>query len=258
MHQILVHFFCLHERKEKSLKEQLLLLINLQKLDLAMSRINIKKKELPEKMAKMDEDLAVFTTGLEASRKRLDELNKRHAEKEDKLRKNIEALKKTKDRLFEVKTNKEYQAILKEIEQIEKKNSETEDEIIVTLEEMDQAKVALKLREKDYESYRSKYDDERGKIEGELKNLDVELLDCQQQSADFRKKVRTALLRRYETIKGINNGLAVISVWKEVCDGCHMNIPPQLYIELQKSEELLSCPNCHRIMYWYDREKNGA
>jgi predicted nucleic acid-binding Zn-ribbon protein len=50
--------------------------------------------------------------------------------------------------------------------------------------------------------------------------------------------------------------LAVVSVWKEVCNGCHMNLPPQLYIELQKSFELHSCPNCNRIIYWYNQERH--
>jgi NAD-dependent SIR2 family protein deacetylase len=34
-------------------------------------------------------------------------------------------------------------------------------------------------------------------------------------------------------------------VWKSVCNGCHMNIPPQMYNEVQRSEALLSCPNCN-------------
>jgi predicted nucleic acid-binding Zn-ribbon protein len=45
----------------------------------------------------------------------------------------------------------------------------------------------------------------------------------------------------------------VVAVWKEVCDGCHMSIPPQLYNELQKSNELITCPSCSRIIYWENR-----
>ena len=65
------------------------------------------------------------------------------------------------------------------------------------------------------------------------------------------------LVRRYETIREKRNGIAVISVWKEVCNGCHMNIPPQMYIELQRSQELRTCPNCHRIIYWRNEASVG-
>ncbi len=64
------------------------------------------------------------------------------------------------------------------------------------------------------------------------------------------------LLRRYEMIKGRRNGIAVVSARNSICSGCNMNLPPQLYNELQRSEELICCPNCNRIIYW-DEDANG-
>lgn len=240
------------------MKEQLSYLIELQKLDLIMGRIILKKSELPEKIVQMDEEFAVFAKSLEESKKKFDELNKLQIEKEEKLRKGIDSIRKAKDRLLEVKTNKEYQAILKEIETIEKKNSEIEDEIISGLEEIDHMRTAVRDKEKDFETRKSQYEKERKKIEVELGQLDHDLSDTEKRTDALRKQIRDELLKRYETIKGRRNGIAVALVWKEVCSGCHMNIPPQMYIELQRSADLLFCPNCNRIVYWYDQgEKNG-
>jgi hypothetical protein len=232
------------------LKEQLSFLIELQKIDLKIGEITVKKKELPEKIAQMDEEFMAMNASMEEARSKLEELNKRRGEKEDKLKKGIDVLKKTKDRLLEVKTNKEYQAILKEIETIEKKNSDIEDEIIAAMEDLDTIRGVLKTKEKDFDDRRSRYENERQEIAQEISQLDVDLADCQQKSSDLRRQVRGELQKKYEIIKGARNGLAVVSVWKEVCEGCHMNIPPQLYIELQRSADLLSCPNCNRIIYW--------
>ncbi|MCX5854310.1 MAG: hypothetical protein NTZ24_06995, partial [Deltaproteobacteria bacterium] len=102
----------------------------MQRLDLTLARINLKKKELPEKIARLDEEFSNSVAGLEAERKKVDEIQKHHKEKEEKLKRGLESWKKTGDRLNEVKTNKEYQSILKEKETIENKNSEIEDEII--------------------------------------------------------------------------------------------------------------------------------
>ena len=238
--------------------KQLSYLIELQKLDLNIDKINVKKRELPEKVVRMDEEFIIYTASMDESKKKFDDLNKHHGEKEDKLRRGIDTLKKIKERLLEVKTNKEYQAILKEIEMIENKNSETEDEIISALEELDHVRVDLKAKEKDFNAYRLKYEKEKKEIEGEISQLDVDFSECVQLSNDLRRQIRNELLKKYETIKGKRNGLAVVLVWKEVCGGCHMNIPPQLYIELQRSTDLLSCPNCNRIIYWFNQDKTDG
>ena len=240
------------------MKEQLSYLVELQKLDLIIGRIIGKKSELPEKIIQMDEEFAVFAKNVEESKKKFEELNKLQSEKEDKLKKGIDNIKKTKDRLLEVKTNKEYQAILKEIENIEKKNSEIEDEIISGLDQIDHMRTEVRKKEKDFETRRSQYEKEKKKAEIELSQLDHDLHDTEKRTDALRKQIRDELLKRYETIKGRRNGIAVALVWKEVCGGCHMNIPPQMYIELQRSADLLSCPNCNRIIYWYDQsEKDG-
>jgi predicted nucleic acid-binding Zn-ribbon protein len=244
--------------KGKNLKAQLSFLIELQKIDLKIGEITIKRKELPEKIAQMDEEFMAMTVNMEESRSKLEELNKRRGDKEDKLKRGVDSLKKTKDRLLEVKTNKEYQAILKEIETIEKKNSDNEDEIITAMEDLDNIKSVLKTNEKDFDDRKSRYESEKQKIAQEISQLDVDLADCQQKSSDLRRQVRSELQKKYEIIKGARNGLAVVSVWKEVCGGCHMNIPPQLYIELQRSVDLLSCPNCNRIIYWISQGGTDA
>ena len=239
------------------MKKQLSYLIELQELDLIIGKINIKKRELPEKITRMDEEFMALTASMEEGKKKLEELNKRHSEKEDKLKKGIENIKKTKDRQHEVKTNKEYQAILKEIETVEGKNSEIEDEIISVLEEIDNAQAVLKAKKKDYNTYKLQYEEEKKKIEEEISHLDVDLSDYQQKGNNIRKQIRSELLKKYETIKSARNSLAVVSVWREVCGGCYMNIPPQLYIELQRATDLISCPNCNRIIYWYNQDKTN-
>ncbi|MBN1663754.1 MAG: hypothetical protein JW943_09150 [Deltaproteobacteria bacterium] len=237
--------------------EQLLLLIELQNIDSAVRGINMKKKELPDKIGKLDEAFAALKISVEQDAKAVDDLQKGLREKEEKLKRGIDTIKKAKDRLTEVKTNKEYQAALKEIEGIEIKNSEGEDEIILTMEELDKLRSGLKIKEQDMESYRSRYEKEKADFEKALLATDAELVACQEKGVEIRSRIDGDILKRYEIIKNRNNGLAVVSVWKEVCRGCHMNIPPQLYNELLTATTLFFCPNCNRIMYPESPEKNG-
>ena len=239
------------------MQEQLLLLIELQKADSAIRTLNVRKTKLPEKIAELERNLVVSTAAVDAVKNRHEELTKRQREKETDLKKGQDTLKKTQERLTEVKTNKEYQAVLKEIELIKAKSGEREDEIISTLEEADRVRGEVKVKEAALEEYRQEYEKERKTVEAELGNLDNELLILRQKNDEIRKQIAGDILRRYESILGLRNGIAVVEVWKEVCRGCHMNIPPQLYNELPKATELISCPNCNRIIYRGNGEKNG-
>jgi uncharacterized protein len=240
------------------LKKQLLLLVELQKVESEIGRTNVRCRTLPEKIAELDEAFKLFQNTVEEKRKVYDDILKGHREKEEKLKKGQEALKKAKERLGDVKTNKEYQAVLKEIEGIESKNSETEDEIISLLEKIDHTRGDLGIKEKEMKSYELRYAEEKNELEGELNSLDESLSECRKRVDGLKKKITGDFLKKYEAIKSLHNGLAVVPVWKEICEGCYMKIPAQLYNDVQKFIELCSCPNCSRIIYWQDRdgEKN--
>jgi predicted nucleic acid-binding Zn-ribbon protein len=237
------------------LKENLLLLIKLQECDSQLVKLSAKKKKLPENIDKLDKEFSSFKEGIEKNKKKYDELKSRHMESENKVKKLNEGVVKTKTRLLEVKNNKEYQAMLKEIEIAESSRGDIETEIISILEELDKLSVLVKKDEETLKQNRNKYEQERKIIEDDLNSIDADAVDWEKKRIDLQKNVSDDLLARYEKIRNRNKGVGVISVCKAVCNGCHMNIPPQLYNELQKSNELLSCPNCNRIMYFQDMEK---
>lgn len=54
----------------------------------------------------------------------------------------------------------------------------------------------------------------------------------------------------YMSLIESGKGVAVAEAKKEVCQGCNMNIPPQLFVEIKSNEEILQCPQCHRILYF--------
>jgi hypothetical protein len=256
----MVHFFLAGKRRRK-VREQLHSLIELQKIDTEISLIHQKKKELPRKIAELDAQFGERTLKLQESRAKLDTANKAHKEREDGLKKGAELLKKTKERLSEVKTNKEYQAMLKEIDNIQEKNSRIEDEIIILLDEIDRAKEEFKDEEKKFESVSQVYEKEKSLIQEQIGRIDGELSGLTLRTSSVKENISRELMKKYETIKSRTDGRAVVRVWKGVCEGCHMNIPPQMYNELQRTEErgadeLITCPHCYRIIYW-DSEKNS-
>lgn len=239
------------------MKEKLLLLISLQECDSQLVKLSSKKIKLPEKICKMQEDFQIYKENVEQNKRKYDELKAQRIECEATIKKLSEGMIKTKERLLEVKNNKEYQAMLKEIETSEKTRGDIESRIIALMEEMDKLSVLVKKDEETLKQAESNHEKEKKIIEDDLSAVDADTVTWTEKRAVLQKSIPADLLAQYERVKKRNNGVGVIPVWKAVCKGCHMNIPPQLYNELQRSNDLLSCPNCNRIMYFQNQEKSA-
>ncbi|MCD6487208.1 MAG: hypothetical protein J7K35_07770 [Syntrophobacterales bacterium] len=239
------------------MKEQILLLVELQNIDLEIEKFMLRKVDLPKKIIRLDEKLKAVEVELAESGQRLDKLKADHKAKETALKNGIENSKKAKSRLLEVKTNKEYEATLKEIDAINEKSSGIEDEIIHILEEIDRVSEDLKVKESETTSYHSKCENEKGKLEKELSSIGSALDDVLQKRNKIRSGIKAKFLKKFDIIRDRKNGRAVVPARKEICYGCHMNIPPQMYNELQKNERLILCPHCERIIYWEDRDNDA-
>jgi predicted nucleic acid-binding Zn-ribbon protein len=84
---------------------------------------------------------------------------------------------------------------------------------------------------------------------------DIELLDeYVNRQKEIGKNLDPALMTQFARISKMNNGSAVVNVKDEVCMGCFMNIPPQLYIEVRRANSLITCPQCSRILYYKPEE----
>jgi len=235
------------------LKEQIFLLIELQKITFEMDKLTAGRVDLPQEINRIGEKLESIERELAEDEQRVEMLRADHKVKETALKNGIENAKKAKGRLLEVKTNKEYEAILKEIDAIHEKNSAVEDEIIHILEQIDGAGERLNVKESETAGHRSTCENEMRKMEEELNSIGSELEKVLKRRDEVRSRTKTSLLKKFDMIKGRKNGRAVVPVWKAVCYGCHMNIPPQMYNELQRHDKLMLCPHCERIIYWEDR-----
>ncbi|MCK9363875.1 MAG: C4-type zinc ribbon domain-containing protein [Syntrophales bacterium] len=239
------------------MKELLARLVELQKIEAEAEKIRSGQKNLPTRLSELEAGFSVFCESMEQKRQEFEDRQKQKKEKDRQLQTGQEALKRTRERLSEVKTNKEYQSMLKEIATSEVKNGKLEDEIIALLDGLEVFQKEMKASDEELALRRSSYEGERQAIQAELDSLNGKLEECLGRAGKLKEKMPDVILKKYERIKVIRNGLAVVAAWKEICYGCHMAIPPQMYNELQTSEELITCPNCNRILYWEDRNSGS-
>jgi len=219
----------------------------MQKLDTQLMEHERKRAQAPKRLAELEQELLKTKDKIAREKEIIEELDKERRKKEKELDVEKERIKKVQSKLYEIKTNKEYQAVLKETESAQAANDKTEEEIILVLERIEELR-------KDYEAataYLKKRDKE---VEAEKKELDKEMGSLDSIVADLKKQ-RDALLKtlsgdakaRYKTLIEKRSGLAVVNVRNGVCLGCYMNIPPQLFIQVTKNAQLITCPSCNRI-----------
>lgn len=225
------------------------MLLSLQQLDDKLSALGKKKKEIPERILSMERAFEEERRQLEEYRQHRKEASLRQRSLEKELQENAEERKKGQKRRLEVKTNEEYKALLKEEEYAEQANSETEDKILVLYEEIDSLEKALKEKEKSIRESERKLQEQKEQLKREIHDIDKELQFLQYERKSVCAELRPEVLEDYEKIRARRSGQAVVRVRKEVCPGCHMQVPPQTINEVLQTGEIRHCQYCLRILY---------
>jgi predicted nucleic acid-binding Zn-ribbon protein len=243
----------LPDRRQR-LREQLELLWELQKIDLELNSIQRGRDRYPKEMKKLEEKQRIEKERIQKEKEKIELLEKTRRQKEGKLNLEQEKTKRAEGRMFEVKTNKEYQALLSEIDTIKEANSRMEEEILQVLDEIDELKKDLAKREKEVGITLEKIEADRKNIQEKIAYDDKVWTDQMGRREVLSKKIESKMLKLYDTLKEKRQGVGVVSIKSETCQGCFVNVPPQMFIEVQKNNALIRCPNCNRILYW-DGEK---
>jgi predicted nucleic acid-binding Zn-ribbon protein len=239
-------------------KEQITALVNLQQNEIDTRNIKASLNDVDRRLEELDSRLIDFKQVIEEQRSVIDELNQKYRNYESDVRLNLDSIKKSEAKLSSVKTNKEYQSSLKEIEDLKKKNSNLEDDMIEFLDAIEQAEDSLKTEEAKYSEIQNQIETEREIILTETEEGKRQLENLDTQWKAISAGIDAALLKTYNTVKLTqNNAVAIIAVIEAVCQGCHMNIPPQMYNELQRGDHLTKCPMCQRLIYWQETSKRS-
>lgn len=222
----------------------------LQVVDLKIQEMEREKEEIPQRIALLEESFKKEEEEALAQRTELEQWQKERRQKEKDLEEDIAHVKKTEARIFEIKTNKEYQAVLKEIENAKSLNRQREEEILGILERIEERQKVLAVGEKNLEAKRREFQIQITALKQRIATFDQEMASEMHARQEREKEITPDLLHKYRKLLEKRQGIAVAKVQNGVCLACHMNLRPQLYIELQKQDDLLLCPNCSRILFW--------
>jgi len=226
--------------------------IELQQVDLRVAELAVLIDSLPAQIQTLQSQLDDFIHVHEERKKRLAANQKERKNLEGEIEIIQEKITKHKDQLYQVKTNEQYKAMLKEIAGEEANIRKIEDQILEKMMEAEDLQQHV-------QDAAARLEGEKARVAGEIKRLQDERqadLDERERLQARRTEITAALSdsvrNLYERIRSYRNGIALAEVREGLCTACNVRLRPHVYNEIRSSDVVLTCENCSRIVYYVE------
>jgi hypothetical protein len=186
-------------------------LIELQKLDVAIAKLDAEVRAIPKVLQALEGSLGKAREAFDIAKGRSDQLQKERRAKERELEECAQNAKKKQARLFEIKTNEEYSAVLKEIEALKAKSSQLETEVLEQMEAADATAKTVAEADRLFNAAQLDVQAERREKEARLATLQKELAVLEATRKGQASRLDGELLRVYTRLMK-NRDLAVVAV----------------------------------------------
>lgn len=234
------------------LKAQINSLIQLQIIDTEIYALKYEKESKPNEIKTLETSFEEKKQHLADLEKASLDLQKQRKDKELELASKEEAIKKLQIQLYQLKTNKEYQAMLKEIDGLKADASVIEDNVLEILEEIDKAKNDIASEKQKLQEEERIFNEQKKNIENRVKEIDGRLAQLEARRIQIIPQIDAQILSQYERILLNRDGLAIVSVKNNSCRGCNMFVPPQVINLIRMYERIVTCEVCNRMLYIED------
>lgn len=231
------------------MKEEISVLIALQKLDTELSGFDRKIEDKKQELTAREQAIAEKEALAGQCREKAVELEQSQRDIKAGSEEAAERIKDRQGKMMQVQTSREHQALLKEIEEAKKNIKDAEEQLLQVMEQVEAEEAKAKELENLCAGEREILAEETGKVEKAIEELDKERLTVQEQRDKLAQNVPASRIKRYDKLLKKRDGLAVVRVIDAVCQGCYMTIPPQKYNDICLGEKIHVCPTCQRTLY---------
>ena len=225
-------------------------LVSLQKVDDEIYAIEQEVEKAPREVEVLRTEFAV----LQAEKSHIDDKMAHLREQAKRIDFDIDSdldkISRGKDKLMQVGNAKEYHAMMREMDSLEKTSRTREEEKITLADELDRQNTAMADLMERYEAMQVSLKAKEESLDVRLAEADKSRKILDQQRSEAGRDIPAPVLARYEFIRQRLSHPVIVPVCEGICSGCNISIPPQGYIELQRGTQILSCPNCQRLIYW--------
>ena len=224
-------------------------LVELQRIDSTIEAARRAIDQLPDRRAAIDAGLAAQTATLESAKTRAAENATARRDLEKELATVQTRLRRYKDQLMEVKTNKEYLAMQHEIASAEQEVARFEDRLLERLVEADELGAAIKATEVEVVAGKAESVREHAALDVEVARWEASIAEHTGRRQTVAAEVSAQALALFEYVKS-RRGTAVVEARDGHCSVCHVRLRPHLYNQIRLNESILQCESCQRILFF--------
>jgi len=233
------------------MKDQIDILVSLQQIEIESLSVKAHLCSISQRLDILNCSQNELKQRITDETAKIEELRKLYRSHESDIKQNQVMIKRSQERLNSIKNNREYQALLKEIEELKRTNAATEETMIDFLNQIDDAEKRTVTMQEELQLLQTDILQEQQLVGVETETAEKRLKELDQERLKISGKIDADILKLFQKVQSQQvRGNAVVPVQDAVCHGCYVNIPPQMYNELQRCDKLRMCPNCQRIIYW--------
>jgi len=235
------------------LKEQLKILLELQKIDDKISDDEGKEKELPLKLEEIKQELEKTKKCLKEKKKTLKDMQVKLSRKElDLSEKSNKIMKHQQDlyggKITDIKELRQLQSTIENYKEEKKLMENNLLDLMIEIEDFHKEISQLEEEMNKQEKCLNKYEQEINVSIAEIKERIRNTYNLREKVIE--KITDKRLLSEYEMLKRGKEGKAIMEVDEAICPGCYLNLPSDTIYQLKKAEIIVTCPNCDRILVW--------
>ena len=196
-------------------------------------------------------------TSLEAAKNRVKQIESDRKALELEVESKKQLIERYANQQLQTRKNEEYRALTHEIEACKADIFKIEDKEIELMEQAEAAQKEVLRGTQAAQEARKLMEEQLAQLGAREQNLKKELADLATNREDLAEAVDESARGRYERLVKSKGENVVVGVQHGVCGGCHMRLPPQLLVQCQAQQDLVTCSNCGRILY-YTRDMDLA
>lgn len=238
------------QEKEMTNEEKLRVLYELQQVDSKIDELRILQGELPVEVKDMGDEVEGLKTRLKNIENDIKELETQISDRRVQIENANASISRYKEQQDNVRNNREYDNLTKEIEFQELEITLCQKRIkeysaTLELRQADKTKTISDIEDRtvDLNQKKAELNDILSETKEQTENLMVRSQELEENIEDKR------LLMAFKRIrKNAHNGLAVVTVERDACGGCHNKIPAQRQLDIRLRKKIIVCEYCGRIL----------
>jgi predicted nucleic acid-binding Zn-ribbon protein len=225
-------------------------LVSLQTIDLSMDELNKLLENCLDEINLQEMASKTRLQQLQDTRKNLEDLNKKRKTLEIEVGALDTKISKYQNQLYDVKSNKEYDALKLEIASGKDEKAKLEENLLTLLFQEDDLKSAIQHMTVEVESLKKENLKKQDEIKKKMSDLEKNLDEKKTDRTKIIQLLPTNYSDEYENMKKSGKKIVIAPILENnMCGGCFISVPPQMVIEIQADDKLCRC-SCGRYLYW--------